>query len=200
MAAPKDVIWPRDPHTAAKHALLRRYLQAWAPIMLSRNEIITYAEGFAGPGVYRDGEPGSPVVAHQVFSGALRRSPRRVNMVLVEEDARRRTELERRIEAAAGTHGPRSGRLDVHVAQGRCHPDLLQQLALAGSLIHPMFVLLDGFGGPEIPFPLLRRIATQRRIQLHHHIQPPYHVRFDHKDEGHRQAGDQIISDSYRQR
>ncbi|GAA2999704.1 hypothetical protein GCM10010519_35360 [Streptomyces lactacystinicus] len=196
MAAPKDVIWPRDPHTAAKHALLRRYLQAWAPIMLSHNDIVTYAEGFAGPGVYRDGEPGSPVVAHQVLSGALRRNPRRVKMVLVEENARRKTELEHRIATAAGTYGPRSGRLDVHIAQGQCHPDLLRQLARAGSLNHPMFVLLDGFGGPEVPFPLLRRIATQRRSEVMVTFQPAFLVRFAGKDDRHRAAGDAFFGDS----
>ncbi|MFJ2582066.1 three-Cys-motif partner protein TcmP [Kitasatospora aureofaciens] len=190
MAAPKDVIWERDPHTAAKHALLRRYLQAWAPIMLSRDEVVTYAEGFAGPGVYRGGEPGSPLVAHQVFSGALRRSPRMVKMVLVEENARRKTELEHRIAATSGSSGARNDRLDVHIAQGQCHPDLLQQLARVGSLDHPMFVLLDGFGGPEVPFPLLQRIATQRRSEVMVTFQPSFLVRFAGKDERHRAAGD----------
>ncbi|WP_051836752.1 three-Cys-motif partner protein TcmP [Streptomyces sp. NRRL WC-3742] len=190
MAAPKDVIWPRDPHTAAKHALLRRYLQAWAPIMLSRNEVVTYAEGFAGPGIYRDGEPGSPVIAHQVFSGALRRSPQRVKMVLVEENGRRKTELERRIAAAVDSSGSRGDRLDVHIAQGQCHPDLLQQLDRTGSLHHPMFVLLDGFGGPDVPFPLLQRIATQHRSEVMVTFQPAFLVRFSEKAEHHRSAGD----------
>ena len=33
MAVPTGVLWPRDPHTAAKHALLRCYTSAWFPIM-----------------------------------------------------------------------------------------------------------------------------------------------------------------------
>ena len=33
MVAPKTTIWKLDPHTSAKHAILRRYLQAWAPIL-----------------------------------------------------------------------------------------------------------------------------------------------------------------------
>ncbi|MET8623829.1 three-Cys-motif partner protein TcmP [Kitasatospora sp. NPDC004669] len=191
MPAPKDVIWPRDPHTAAKHALLRRYLQAWAPIMLSHNEVITYAEGFAGPGVYVGDEPGSPVIAHQVLAGALRRSPRRVKMVLVEESARRKAELERRIAAATNTSHSPMDRLDVRIAQGRCHPDLLQQLALAGSLRHPMFVLLDGFGGPEVPFRLLEQVAARHRSsEVMVTFQPAFLMRFAGKDEHHRAAGD----------
>ncbi|MFE3414100.1 three-Cys-motif partner protein TcmP [Streptomyces mirabilis] len=74
MTVPKDAVWERDPHTAAKHDLLKRYLEAWAPILLSRNDVITYAEGFAGAGVYKQGEPGSPVVAYEVFARALSNS------------------------------------------------------------------------------------------------------------------------------
>ncbi|MET9397343.1 three-Cys-motif partner protein TcmP [Kitasatospora sp. NPDC002965] len=171
-------------------------LQAWAPIMLRHNEVITYAEGFAGPGIYKGGEPGSPVIAHQVFAGALRRNPRSVRMVLVEEHAKRKAELELRIAAAAGTPGSRSDRLDVRIAQGQCHPDLLQQLERAGSLHHPMFVLLDGFGGPEVPFHLLQRIATQRRSEVMVTFQPSFHVRFSEKAERHRAAGDAFFGDT----
>ncbi|MCY3924683.1 MAG: hypothetical protein OXG52_04105 [bacterium] len=33
MAVPTGILWERDPHTAAKHTLLRRYMLAWFPIM-----------------------------------------------------------------------------------------------------------------------------------------------------------------------
>jgi len=26
-------VWPLEPHTRAKHEILRRYLQAWTPIL-----------------------------------------------------------------------------------------------------------------------------------------------------------------------
>ncbi len=44
MAVPTDVLWERDPHTAAKHTLLRRYLSAWFPIMAKqfRDDGITF--------------------------------------------------------------------------------------------------------------------------------------------------------------
>ena len=34
---PKTTIWELEPHTAAKHEILRRYLQAWAPILSQGN-------------------------------------------------------------------------------------------------------------------------------------------------------------------
>lgn len=33
MAAPKDTIWEAEPHTLAKHTILKAYLQAWFPIL-----------------------------------------------------------------------------------------------------------------------------------------------------------------------
>ncbi|MGW4646344.1 three-Cys-motif partner protein TcmP [Kitasatospora sp. NPDC004289] len=190
MAVPKGVTWPRDPHTAAKHALLRRYLQAWAPILLSRHQALTYAEGFAGPGIYEGGEPGSPVVAFETLAAALRRTRGRVTMVLVEEDARRTAELSARI-AAARAAAAAGSQLDVRISQGACHPDLLTNLAGSGALGRPMFALLDGFGGPDVPFSLLQRIAeSHRSSEVMVTFQPSFLFRFAEKNQGHRAAGD----------
>src|SRR5918994_7295126 len=62
--APKATLWRLDPHSHAKHAILRRYLQAWTPI-LTRGGFgtIAYIDAFAGPGLYDSGEDGSPLIA-----------------------------------------------------------------------------------------------------------------------------------------
>ena len=60
-------VWPAEPHTLAKHAILKEYLKAWMPI-LSRQSArvhapgreVLFVDGFAGPGRYSGGEPGSP--------------------------------------------------------------------------------------------------------------------------------------------
>jgi hypothetical protein len=44
--------WPLDPHTLAKHEILRRYLYAWFPIMSCYNGRLVFLDGFAGPGAY----------------------------------------------------------------------------------------------------------------------------------------------------
>lgn len=80
MAKRLDTIWDIEPHTAAKHDILRRYLQAWIPILGSTHERIVYIDAFAGPGIYKGGEDGSPIVAqdghrssqaHQVWHFSL---------------------------------------------------------------------------------------------------------------------------------
>lgn len=60
-----DSTWKIRPHTRAKHVLLRSYLSAWFPILTSGgfNRRVIYIDGFAGPGIYSDGELGSPLIA-----------------------------------------------------------------------------------------------------------------------------------------
>ncbi|MFQ5431011.1 MAG: three-Cys-motif partner protein TcmP, partial [Nitrospinota bacterium] len=66
MAVPKDTIWPIDPHSIAKHEILRRYLEAWFPILNRFHGRIVYIDGFCGPGRYLEGEKGSPIIALNV--------------------------------------------------------------------------------------------------------------------------------------
>jgi three-Cys-motif partner protein len=191
MAVPKEALWERDPHTAAKHDLLKRYLEAWAPILLSRHDVITYAEGFAGAGVYKRGEPGSPVIASDVFAGALQTYPKRVRVILMEEDSRRVEELKRQMAIARTRYGSDvTGRLATVVEHGDFHPALLQNLRSAGALGKPLFVLLDSFGGPDIPYSLLEELGRLPATEVMVTFEPGFLTRFAEKHEGHRQSGD----------
>ena len=55
-------VWDIEPHTAKKHEILRRYFQAWLPILGRYNSRLLYIDAFAGPGEYSKGEDGSPLV------------------------------------------------------------------------------------------------------------------------------------------
>ncbi|MFF9171921.1 MULTISPECIES: three-Cys-motif partner protein TcmP [unclassified Streptomyces] len=194
MAVPKDAVWERDPHTAAKHDLLKRYLEAWAPILLSRNDVITYAEGFAGAGVYKQGEPGSPVVAYEVFARALHRFPKRMRLILMEEDHRRVEELQRQMTLAQSRHADDiTARLSVDIGQGDFHPALLSKLQSTGRLGKPLFVLLDSFGGPDIPYSLLHELGRYRGTEVMVTFEPAFLTRFAERHDGHRQLGDEAF-------
>ena len=105
MPAPKTTIWPIDNHTRAKHEILRRYLQAWLPIMTSRNEQVLIIDGFAGPGEYVGGEPGSPLIAIDTFlnhaSAQIRE--KKVTFLFIDDDARRCEYLEQLLKARQQT-------------------------------------------------------------------------------------------------
>ncbi|WP_431997615.1 three-Cys-motif partner protein TcmP [Streptomyces fungicidicus] len=194
MAVPKDAVWERDPHTAAKHDLLKRYLEAWAPILLSRLDVIIYAEGFAGAGVYKQGEPGSTVIAYEVFAEALHRFPKRMRMILMEEDARRVKELQRQMEIVRSRQTDDiTKRIAVDIHHEDFHPALLHRLRGIGALGKPLFVLLDSFGGPDIPFSLLQELGRHPRTEVMVTFEPSFLTRFAEKHDGHRRLGDEAF-------
>ena len=71
MTTPKETLWELDPHTQAKHEILRRYLAAWFPILGTYHSRIVSIAGFSGPGRYKNGELCSPTVAAARPGGAL---------------------------------------------------------------------------------------------------------------------------------
>jgi three-Cys-motif partner protein len=65
---PRDTVWPLEDHTRGKHEVLREYLKAWLPILGTTHGRVVFFDGFAGPGEYTGGEPGSPVIAIEAFT------------------------------------------------------------------------------------------------------------------------------------
>lgn len=96
------VIWPLEPHTEAKHDILRYYLGAWFPILATTRRRLLYVDGFAGPGEYEGGKDGSPIIALKVASdhvlkSKLQRSGMELVFLFIEEDAARFQNLEGKI-------------------------------------------------------------------------------------------------------
>jgi three-Cys-motif partner protein len=69
--------WELAAHTAAKLEILEAYLRAWFPIVGRGRDFdrIIYIDGFAGPGRYKGGEDGSPIVALKAVCGFQRCRP-----------------------------------------------------------------------------------------------------------------------------
>src|SRR5690242_2162283 len=90
MSSPKPTIWPLDPHTRAKHEILRRYLRAWTPILSHGGfPVVQYIDGFAGPGRYSNGEEGSPVIALETALEHKASIPGKIAFVFIEKDPAR---------------------------------------------------------------------------------------------------------------
>lgn len=95
MAAPKTTQWTLEPHTRAKHEILKRYLSAWFPI-LSQGGFpeVLYVDGFAGPGRYSKGEEGSPIIALKAALEHMATLQSRIRFLFVEEREDRAAALE----------------------------------------------------------------------------------------------------------
>ena len=149
---PKTTIWELEPHTATKHEILRRYIQAWAPILSQGNfPRLVFIDGFAGPGRYSKGEEGSPVIAIKAVTGQPRPIKAKVDFHFIELTKERADHLTSEIAAltlppniAVKIHGARSFQ--------DAFPDVWNSYAQKpGRSRPPTFVFIDPFGY-KIPF------------------------------------------------
>jgi len=164
VAVPTDTVWKLEPHTGAKHQILRRYLDAWFPILGKYNKKLVYADGFAGPGCYLDGEPGSPIAALQsAISHALVLTGN-PEFWLIEERPDRLTRLQAEIarltipknfiiKTECGTFAEKfRAALDTSDRDGTRHA--------------PMFALIDPFGFSGIPYDLIKRVLLRDKCEV----------------------------------
>jgi three-Cys-motif partner protein len=145
MVAPTETLWEFEGHTAAKHLLLEKYLDAWLAIMGQFDQDLILVDGFCGPGEYLGGQPGSPTLMLQRYEQAranLRhRWKARVNFWFIDQDARRVQHLEQ-------TPLVVKHRKAVTTQVGQFH-DVFPPLLQAASAVYPqrgMFAFIDPFG------------------------------------------------------
>ncbi|GAA2407547.1 three-Cys-motif partner protein TcmP [Streptomyces coeruleofuscus] len=62
-----------------------------------------------------------------------------------------------------------------------------------GALEKPLFVLLDSFGGPDIPYSLLDELGRYRSTEVMVTFEPSFLTRFAEKHDGYRQRGDEAF-------
>jgi three-Cys-motif partner protein len=165
MAAPRQTIWPLEPHTRAKHEILKRYLQAWMVILSQgRFPAILYIDGFAGPGEYAGGEAGSPIIALDTALGFKTPLTAKVHFLFVEERNDRAAHL--RLQVALRTLPPNfsavvEGGVTFEAAFTRLYPNFVRN----GRLI-PTFAFIDPFGWTGAPFSLVKQILAHRSCEV----------------------------------
>ncbi len=163
MTVPKETLWDLDPHTKAKHEILRRYLQAWFPLLNSYHVRIIYIDGFAGPGRYRGGEAGSPIIALDVAASHRKALSGELVFWFIDESEDRVEHLQRELgEMSMPQH------FRVQVEAGRFHErvgPVLESMEADQTNIAPTFAFIDPFGFSGIPFSLIQRLLRQRRCE-----------------------------------
>lgn len=155
MTKPKDTCWAIDDHTLAKHRILREYLQAWLPIVGTHFPRIRLIDGFAGPGRYLGGEPGSPIIMLNALLEHASRSrvTASIEYVFIEEREDRCEALRSELDALRAVSpfppnvmiDPRHGKFDHHMplVAPENEPDR-----------PPTFAFIDPFGWSDAPMRL----------------------------------------------
>ncbi len=192
MAEP--VLWDLDDHTRAKHRVLRSYLDAWLPVMGQQAAKFAEAstdpprllvvDGFAGPGRYATGEPGSPLIMLEalVEHDAFRRmGVVNFQYLFIEHDVRRVDHLREEIAElelpanvfVALEHGEFEGTF------GEIVEDIHQK---AGHVLVPTFAFIDPFGYAAASMSLAGRLLEFPRCEALIFIPLSYVSRFVTRD------------------
>jgi three-Cys-motif partner protein len=165
MSAPGETIWRIEPHTAAKHRILKEWWNAWLPKLGITHKRVIYFDGFAGPGTYLDGEPGSPIVALQAALNHSRR-PKFESTEVIFYLVEKRKDRKERLEAEISRRFPEiPPSWKVTVVQGTFAEELepvLDDLEEKGAGLAPTFAFLDPFGFKGLPMDLVSRLLAYR--------------------------------------
>ncbi|MFH1140167.1 MAG: three-Cys-motif partner protein TcmP [Chloroflexota bacterium] len=167
----QSTLWDIEPHTQAKHDILAYYLKAWFPILAQTQftRRLLYVDGFAGPGEYTGGEPGSPVLAltvllqHQLSARIIRPGNDLV-FLFIERDERRFRHLQNKLTTFSVPEN-----VHVHVVNDTFEHYLTERLAELeerGLSLAPSFIFIDPFGPTGFPMALVERITIYPRSEV----------------------------------
>lgn len=166
-------LWKKPPHTEMKHAILRRYLQAWLPILSRWHGRTAIIDGFAGPGEYirRDPtkiEPGSPlIIIDTIVNHSLRKRFPEIVLLFIEKDPDYASYLEDLLEHL---YDPRDlDKIKYQVVKGEFASTLqpvLDSLKEEGLRMAPCFAFIDPFGPAGLPMSVIAQIMEHRYSEV----------------------------------
>lgn len=164
--APNTTTWRRGAHTEGKHLVLRHYLERWLPIVGSRSSKILIVDGFAGPGIYKDGEDGSPVIAMRTLVDHTASISADVVFLFIEAKKARCEHL----NGIVDEWRPRlPDRAEAHVIEGDFSSFLSHQLDTLdedNTTMAPAFVMIDPFGIKGSEMAVIRRILEHPKCEV----------------------------------
>lgn len=156
--------WELKPHTRAKHLILRSYLEAWLPKLAWKKRIV-FIDGFAGPGEYAGGEPGSPQIALDAaikHKGDL--SGCELVYIFVEADEASFRHLKGVLDSIEHPSNIRFEPIEGQFATELS--GILDNIESRGSSLAPALIVADPFGWTGVPFDLIARAARQPRSEF----------------------------------
>lgn len=178
MPKPPDTLWTLEPHSRGKHIILRRYLQAWIPILGMTNQRLVIVDAFAGPGRYLGGEDGSPLIMLDAFLSHAARNRIRAELVYVFIEERRDRIDHLRDEIGRLTL---PDQVKVHSVHGHYESEfkeLLDDTTSRGQSLAPTFVFVDPFGYTGAGMSLTGRFMQFRRCEVLIYLPLPFITRF----------------------
>ena len=187
MSTPQKTTWEIEPHTLAKHEILRRYLGAWFPILGTAFQNIVYIDGFCGPGRYDGGEVGSPIIAlREAKKHRERLQKNRLIFYFVDERPDRISQLNDELEQI-----DRPDNYEITTVSREFEyefRDLLNNFEKVEFQKAPIFAFIDPFGFKGVPFKLVQQLLKKPSTEVFINIMADSINRFlEHPDKATRQ-------------
>lgn len=159
-----EVLWNCERKTRAKLEIVSAYLGAWFGILASKGfKHVIYIDGFCGPGLYKSGEDGSPVIAARLASATAQKNPNfKASLIFIDKDEKALAHLQS-LDAIKKQHpnveikimqGEFTGKVEEIVAFLKRHP---------GS---PTFSFIDPFGFGQSPFEKFKQLMHNEHSEL----------------------------------
>ena len=166
MASPSSTVWEIEPRTKAKHEILKRYLQAWAPILTHGGfPQVLYIDGFAGPGRYSKGEDGSPIISLNVAIQGSIPERTKVQFVFVEKDNDRAKNLKGLVQSI-----DLPSNVEAEVIGGRgmvqAFNEVKRKYGNNFGRLPPTFAFIDPFGWTGVPFSIVHEIMRSPSCEV----------------------------------
>jgi three-Cys-motif partner protein len=161
-----ETVWDLEPHTAKKHEILRRYFQAWLPVLAHTNGRVLYIDGFAGPGEYKKGEDGSPAIVLKAARDHRHKLTSELYCLFVEAKQDRYEHL--RAVLAAITP-PVPGNIKFKPVHGTFNEHMLQMLNRAAEQkkrLAPTLAFIDPFGWAHTPFSTIASLMKHSKCEV----------------------------------
>ena len=162
-----STIWPIESHTKAKHQILEEYLKAWFPIIGRWAGRIVYLDGFAGPGKYKDGEDGSPVIAIKTaIEHTMLKPTTQITFGFIEKN-KKRAEILKQTLSEKFEKIPENMTYQVEDSEFKNSISAtLDDLEAKGAKLAPTFAFLDPFGYSDFPMELIKRLLSYEKCEI----------------------------------
>lgn len=166
----EPTLWEAEPHTVAKHGILKSYFDAWTAILArsTQSAELLFVDGFAGPGECTTGEPGSHIVALNALLNHRVNLPKPVRFIFIENRRDRFEHLRTRLAKESARISGNSRVIVDDPIHGDCDTEirkLIAQWQAAGRPLGPALFFLDQFEYSQVPVTLLKEIMRHRECE-----------------------------------
>ena len=167
--------------------ILERYLDAWFPILATYNQRIIYLDGFCGPGRYKGGEDGSPIIAiKKALNHFGRLQSREITFIFIDE---RKDRIEHLKSEIASMNIPSNFSIYTETSEfEKTVSEILSDLRSKNLNLAPTFAFIDPFGFKGIPFSVVKELLSNPKTEVFINIMADFINRFvEHPDSSTRQ-------------